>query len=340
MIYIDKKFDLKDGFCISSKKVEFKNCEFEGERGFEIIDSSVKFFNCTFSNFTIDILDCENSTCSFGECRFLKNGSHGSYISLLAFENSNISAKSCEFVDNFSPVLEVRESNVDIENSRFLNNNGFAVYSSNCNVNLKLCRFKNNSSFELETNQVTFESTIAKVFKTEIYGCKSGVAIFMRGASDVEIKNCEFRTNQGGIYVEDVSNLTITQSELLGNKDNDNEFLQVFLNESKAFLESTRIIGGNCGLYCQKGSSAMLKNCVVSGNSKGLCLFEFSDAVLENCEIKDNVEEPQIYCEESKLRLKNSKVLSKSGVLVELIKPVNFCLKDSEIDKDRVKFDT
>ena len=340
MIYINRKFNLSDSFIVSNQEIEFKNCKFEGEQGFEIVDSKVKFLNCTFSNFAVDVLSSENSICLFDKCKFLKNGSSDFYVSLLVFEGSSVNVKDCEFVSNFSPVLEIRGSKVDIENSRFLNNKGFAIFSSQCNLNLRSCKLENNSSSDLETNQVVFESTKAKVFKTEIYGCRSGVAVFMRGASDVEVRNCEFRSNLGGIYVEDASNLTVNHSKLVENKGEDDEFLQVFLNESKAFLESAVITGGDCGLYCQKGSSACMENCVVSENEKGLCLFEFSDVVLKGCEIKYNVKEPQVYCEESKLKLKSSKVLSEHGILIELVKPVDFCFEDSRIDKDKIKFDT
>ncbi len=340
MIYKNRKFDLKGGFSVSNKEIEFRNCEFLGERGFEVVNSSIRFCNCIFSKFDVDILECENSICSFESCRFLENGSDGLFISLLSFDNSNISIEKCEFINNISPVLEAKGSNVNIENSLFLNNRGYAIFSSNCNLNLRLCKFEDNGSFELEANQITLESTKARILETKIYGRKSGVAIFMRGASDVEVVDCEFKANLGGVYVEDVSSLTMKRSELVDNRDNGDEFLQVFLNESKAYLESTRIVGGNCGLYCQKGSSAHLKDCVVSNNDKGLCLFEFSEVMLDNCEIKDNVREPQIYCEESKLKFKDSKVFSKSGVLIELMNPVDFDFGNSEIDKDRIKLDT
>ncbi len=339
MIYENRKFDLKDDLRVYNQDTEFRNCEFVGVRGFEIANSSVKFFHCIFRDFTFGILDCESSNCSFEKCEFLKNGSDDSYISLLSFENANVKVKNCKFLDNASPILEAKGSNVGIENSLFLSNRGFAVFSSNCNLNLRLCRLENNYSFELEANQVTLESTKARVLGTKIYGCKSGVAIFMRGASDVEVVDCEFKANLGGVYIEDVSNLTMRRSKLVDNRDNDDEFLQVFLNESKAYLESTRIVGGNCGLYCQKGSGAYMKSCVVSGNEKGLCLFEFSDVVLDNCEIRDNMKEPQIYCEESKLKLKDSRVFSKSGALIELVKPIDLDFVGSEIDKNKIKFD-
>ncbi len=339
MKYKNRKFILNDILQIENDKTEFDRCYFTGEFSIELINSDATFKNCTFEKISIEAINIENSKCGLLGCKFSKNGSIDNFVSQIVSEHSNLYMNNCYFENNLSPVLEVRSSTLEMKNCRIENNSGYGFSSLNSVIKIENSTFFNNSSKEFESNQIILESSHGSIKNCKIEHCDSGSGIFIRADSDIEIKNCKIENNLGGIYIEDNSSVEIISCKITNNRDENDEFLQLFLDSSNAYIIQTTIEKGTCGVYSQKGGIINLNNCTISNNKKGICLFEYSILKLINSKIKDNEHTPQIYSEESKVFIEGCDIVSSSGNLIELIKPLDFDLKDSKIDISRIKLD-
>ena len=329
---------LKEPFVVSNKNLELRDTVFSGSN-LEISHSEIKFIDCKFIGFDGFIASFENSKCRFLNCSFEKNGAESSFVSLIFIENSRVIFESCNFKDNRAPLIEAQGSTVILKDVEMENNRGYAIYSSNSETKIERSNLSGNSSKEFNSNHIIMESSSGEFLKTTIDGCESGVGLYVRADSRLMLKGCVVKLNSGGIYLEDNSSAIIKNSSIEENACGNEQPIQLFIDSSSASLENTKITNGLCGIYCQKGSLLRLDKCTVENNQKGICTFEFSELYLKESFIKNNLESPQIYCEEGKLVLEKCHLEAKSGLLINLVKPISFKIKSSRLDNTRVKVD-
>ncbi len=333
-----KNIYLQEPFVISNKNSEFTDTTFSGSN-LEISHSEIKFIGCKFTGFYEFIASLENSKCMFLNCTFEQNGTENSFVSLIFIESSSVMFENCRFKNNRAPLIEVQGSTVILKEIKMENNRGYAIYSSNSEVKIEKSKLSNNGSKEFSSNHIIMESSRGEFLETTIEGCKSGVGIFARADTKSILNSCIIKSNSGGIYLEENSTITIKNSSFENNILENEQSIELFIDSSSANLENTTITKGSCGIYCQKGSLLRLNRCTVENNKKGICAFGFSELYLKESVIKDNLEPPQIYCEDGKLTLEECVLEAKNGLLIDLVKPISIHLKDSKLDEMKIRID-
>lgn len=333
-----KKLHLHEPFTISNKNSEFINTVFSGSN-LEVLHSEIKFIGCKFTGFDDFIASFENSRCRFFNCSFEKNGYENSFVSLLLAENSSVIFENCKFKDNRAPLIEARGSIVILKEVEMKNNSGYVIYSTNGEIRVEKSKLLNNGSEEFSSNHLIMESSKGEFSDTTIEGCESGAGIFVRADSRLKLNRCVIKSNSGGIYLEDNSTAEFKNSSIEENTLGSENPIQLFLDSSSANLEQTNITNGLCGVYCQKGSFLNMNRCTIANNQKGICTFEFSELHLKESTIKNNLKPPQIYCEESKVTLEKCRLEAKSGLLVNIVKPISVRIENTTLDRARIKVD-
>ena len=333
-----KNLYLKEPFVIYNKNLDLRDTVFRGSN-IDVSHSKIKFTNCKFIGFDGFIASFENSSCTFLNCYFEKNGAESSFVSLLSLENSSITIENCVFIDNRAPLIETERSMVLIKDSRMENNCGYAIYSSNGKIRIERSQLLNNGSKEFSSNHIIMESSTGEFLETTIEGCESGVGLFVRADSRVNLNRCVIKSNSGGIYLEDNSTLELKNSSIEKNTVGDEEPIQIYLNSSSANLENTDIKEGFCGIYCQKASLLNINRCNIKNNKKGICAFEFSELHIKGSKIENNIVPPQIYCEECKIEMEKCSLETKKGLLIDIVKPISYNIESSNLDKTKIRID-
>lgn len=207
----------------TSNSLTIENCSFinnhvekysnsDSERFGGVIDNggNLKVINSNFRNNNADSGGCihtENGVSELKNCIFENNLAKLSGGGVLSLFNGDLRIKDCNFKNNkshnFSGALRVNNGNVEIKNSEFIDNeatqHGGAISINEGNVKILNTIFEGNKGLNGGAINQPGGSLILKecIFNNNV-SKNNSVSVYTNG--NVDESNCEFKTENDGIY--------------------------------------------------------------------------------------------------------------------------------------------
>ncbi len=216
--------------------------------------------------------------------------------SLLKLQDSEVDSSY-----NAAGIYATDISMVEISKSRISNNYSQGIwFSSNTTFNVSDCHISGNLGKDGMFPQVLITSSRGRFERTTITN-GSRVSGMVVERSFIQMVECNITKNENfGLYVLSNSIADLTACEISGNGQENKDFAQIKVENSKLMLKSSKVISGvsNTGVSIMESSYAEMENTIVSQNPRhGIEVYYNSELRLMGGEVSNNGSENENFAQ-------------------------------------------
>ncbi|WP_155825470.1 right-handed parallel beta-helix repeat-containing protein [Hippea alviniae] len=313
------------------KKLTLRN--YSIKENLTIEDKDVELINCDIHGTMI----LENSKCRIENCTFTKDKEEILYPNILIL-NSQVQINNTLILKSKnSHGIEAENSWIKIRNITVKELEGCGIILTQSVFDIDTATLTQNGSEESEFSQIYINNSKGRIKNSSVANSINSNGIYITNQSQIEITNTNICCNpRNGIAIDEYSSVSLTKCNIKRNGDEYNETIQIWVNNSTLAAKECNIENGICGIYIQKGSNAEITDCKISNNLGGVCIFESSTVLINQSTILENLNRPQIWAENSKLKLYNSTIHANQKILL-FAENLNLLeTKGCNIPKDRL----